>query len=122
MVFLVETLFLVSDPDLVLTARLVPVMTLAADTGLGELVENHLRLPGYLGADAEAKTTALVAGMDAGADCIDDMGILRHGGRHKLFTGAYAPSKRGRSFGPSVSATPSRAPGTATPGSARSTR
>ncbi|WP_299170046.1 transposase, partial [uncultured Arthrobacter sp.] len=41
------------------------------------------------------KVTALVAGMVAGADCIDDMGVLRHGGTGKLFTGTYAPSTLG---------------------------
>jgi hypothetical protein len=33
------------------------------------------------------KATAVVAGMLAGADSIDDLGVLRHGGMAKLFTG-----------------------------------
>ena len=33
--------------------------------------------------------------MVAGADSIDDMALLRHGGMKKLFTGAYAPSTLG---------------------------
>jgi hypothetical protein len=47
------------------------------------------------------KVTALVAGMVAGADSIDDMALLRHGGMRKLFAGTYAPSTLGsflRSF------------------------
>ena len=39
--------------------------------------------------------------MVAGADSIDDMAVLRHGGMRKLFTSVYAPSTLGsflRSF------------------------
>jgi len=42
-----------------------------------------------------------VAGMVAGADSIDDMALLRHGGMKKIFTAIYAPSTLGsflRSF------------------------
>src|SRR5206468_4253374 len=38
---------------------------------------------------------ALVAGMVAGADSIDDMTLLRHGGMDRLFTGVRAPSTLG---------------------------
>lgn len=58
-------------------------------------------MPGYFGANAGFKVTALVAGMLAGADSIDDMALLRHGGMKKLFVGTYAPSTLGsflRSF------------------------
>jgi hypothetical protein len=41
------------------------------------------------------KALALVAGMVAGADCIDDMDLLRHGGMGRLFTGVRAPSTLG---------------------------
>ena len=44
---------------------------------------------------------ALVAGMVAGADSIDDMDLLRHGGMDRLFAGIRAPSTLGtflRSF------------------------
>ncbi|MEC5180326.1 hypothetical protein RCH07_001675, partial [Arthrobacter sp. CG_A4] len=78
------------DPNLVSAAGLVPVMGLAGKTGLGELVDEHLKLPDYFGANAGLKVTALVAGMVAGADSIDDMGLLRHGGMGKLFKGTYA--------------------------------
>ncbi|WP_427136320.1 IS1380 family transposase [Pseudarthrobacter sp. S9] len=83
------------DPNLVSAAGLVPVMGLAGKTGLGELVDEHLKLPDYFGANAGLKITALVAGMVAGADSIDDMGLLRHGGMGKLFKGTYAPSTLG---------------------------
>ncbi len=38
---------------------------------------------------------ALVTGMLAGADSIDDMNVLRHGGMGRLFDGTYAPSTLG---------------------------
>ncbi len=47
------------------------------------------------------KATAVVAGMLAGADSIDDLDVLRHGGMAKAFTGVRAPSTLGtflRSF------------------------
>ena len=83
------------DTNLVSSAGLVPAMALAVKTGLGELADQWLTLPGYFGANAGLKVTALVAGMVAGADSIDDMALLRHGGMKKLFAGAYAPSTLG---------------------------
>lgn len=50
---------------------------------------------------------ALVAGMLAGADSIDDMNVLRHGGMGRLFDRTYAPSTLGsflREFGSATSA------------------
>lgn len=83
------------DTNLVSAAGLIPAMALAVKTGLGDLADEHLHLPGYFGANAGLKVTALVAGMVAGADSIDDMALLRHGGMKKLFAGAYAPSTLG---------------------------
>ncbi|KQV06460.1 IS1380 family transposase [Leifsonia sp. Root112D2] len=83
------------ETNLVSAAGLVPAMALAANTGLGDLANKHLGLPGYFGANAGLKVTALVAGMLAGADSIDDMAILRHGGMKKVFVGTYAPSTLG---------------------------
>jgi hypothetical protein len=89
------------DTNIVSAAGLVPAMALAVKTGLSELADEHLSVPGYFGANAGLKVTALVAGMLAGADSIDNMALLRHGGMKKLFAGAYAPSTLGsflRSF------------------------
>lgn len=89
------------DANLVSAAGLVPAMALAVRTGLGDLADAWLTLPGHFGANAGLKVTALVAGMLAGADSIDDMALLRHGGMRKLFAGTYAPSTLGsflRSF------------------------
>ena len=89
------------DPNLVSAAGLVPVLALARSAGLGELTQQHLTVPTDKGANAGLKVTSLVAGMVAGADSIDDMALLRHGGMGRVFAGAYAPSTLGsflRSF------------------------
>jgi hypothetical protein len=89
------------DPNLVSAAGLVPVLKLAERAGLQRLAEQHLSVPTDKGANAGSKVVSLVAGMVAGADSIDDMGVLRHGGMGRIFTRAYAPSTLGsflRSF------------------------
>ena len=89
------------DPNLVSSAGLVPVLALARTAGLQELAQTHLSVPTDKGANAGLKVTSLVAGMVAGADSIDDMALLRHGGMGKVFANAYAPSTLGsflRSF------------------------
>jgi hypothetical protein len=89
------------DPNLVSSAGLVPVLALARSAGLHELAQQHLSVPTDKGANAGLKVASLVAGMVAGADSIDDMALLRHGGMGRVFTNAYAPSTLGsflRSF------------------------
>ena len=83
------------DPNLVSAAGLVPTMRLAQAAGLQDLGDAHLSVPTDKGANAGAKVTSLVAGMVAGADSIDDMALLRHGGMKKLFSSIYAPSTLG---------------------------
>jgi len=89
------------DPGLVSAGGLVPVLALAERVGLRVLAEEYLTVPTDKGAHAGSKVVALVAGMAAGADSIEDMDLLRHGGMARLFTGIYAPSTLGsflRSF------------------------
>ena len=83
------------DPNLVSCAGLAPVVALAERCGLAELVANRLTLPATGGGNAFLKIPALVAGMVAGADSIDDMDLLRHGGVDRLFDGVRAPSTLG---------------------------
>jgi hypothetical protein len=83
------------DPNLVSHGGLAPVMALAELAGLPELLAEHVRPGGGCGANAPLKVGCLVAGMAAGADSIDDMGLLRHGAMDVLFTGARAPSTLG---------------------------
>jgi hypothetical protein len=83
------------DPGLVSAAGLVPVLALGQRAGLGELAGTHLSVPGGPGCAAGAKVSALVAGMVAGADSIEDMDLLRHGAMNRLFAGVRAPSTLG---------------------------
>ena len=83
------------DPNLVSSAGLLPVFALAEAVGLRGLVDGHLTVPTDKGANAGLKVSSLVAGMVTGADSIDDMALLRHGGMNKLFASAYAPSTLG---------------------------
>jgi hypothetical protein len=83
------------DPNLVSRAGLVPVMALAQRAGLGELVDEHVRLGRPCGVNPHVKVPSLVAGMIAGADSIDDMGLLRHGAMPAVFGGVRAPSTLG---------------------------
>ena len=70
-------------------------MALAQRAALADLVAEHLSLKALGGVNAHLKVPALVAGMVAGADSIDDMDVLRHGGMGRLFTGVRAPSTLG---------------------------
>ncbi len=83
------------DPNLVSCAGLAPVVALAQRCGLAELVATKLTLSARGGANAHLKVPGLVAGMVAGADSIDDMDLLRHGGMDRLFGGVRAPSTMG---------------------------
>src|SRR3954470_14613277 len=83
------------EPNLVSAAGLVPVMALAGKARLRELADERLNVPTDKGANPGLKLSSLVAGMVAGADSIEDMGLLRHGGMGSVFTGAYAPSTLG---------------------------
>jgi hypothetical protein len=83
------------DPNLVSSAGVVPVLALADLAGLRRLAGEHLSVPGDKGANAGLKVASLVAGMVAGADSIDDMALLRHGGMGRVFERGYAPSTLG---------------------------
>lgn len=83
------------DPSLVACAGLVPVMRLAQDAGLHELVGRAVRLPGSVGSNPAGKVAAIVAGMAAGPDSIDGLDVVRHGGMSTLFGDVYAPSTLG---------------------------
>jgi hypothetical protein len=82
------------EPNLVGSAGLVPALALAERAGLSRLTDEWLSVPGSAGT-AGAKVTTLVAGMLAGADSIDDLDVLRHGGMAYLFGGVRAPSTVG---------------------------
>lgn len=87
------------DENLVSLAGLVPVMRLAEQTGLPETLAEKVSINAPRIASGAArpapKLATLIAGMCAGADSIDDVGVLRSGGMKTLFEGVYAPSTVG---------------------------
>jgi hypothetical protein len=92
------------DDNLVGYGGLEPVVRLAERCGLAELARRHLRIMGAAnsgGAFPAAKVLSVVAAMAAGANCIEGLDRLRHGGMGLLFDGVRAPSTAGtflRSF------------------------
>src|SRR6185295_16392917 len=87
------------DDHLVSCAGLVPVMALAERTGLSEVLTQmvYIAAPRIKSGSANPapKLVTLIAGMCAGADCIDDVDVLRSGGMKTLFDAVYAPSTIG---------------------------
>ena len=89
------------DPNLVSCAGLAPVLRLAERAELQRLVSQHVHLGRPGGVNPHLKVPAVIAGMVAGADSIEDVDLLRHGAMRRLFTGIRAPSTLGtflRSF------------------------
>ena len=88
------------DGNLVSCAGLVPVMALAEQAGLSELVAGKVAFTATMvasaGANPAGKLTAIVAGMAGGADSIDDLNIIRAGGMPRLFDHVYAPATLGQ--------------------------
>jgi len=85
------------DANLVSAAGLVPALRLAESAGLYD----QLEVLGVSSPHAVAKASSVIGGMLAGADSIDDLDLLRHGGMGRLFGGVRAPSTLGtflRSF------------------------
>ncbi len=72
-----------------------PVLALAERCGLHRLVGETVTVSGPAAANPAVKVPALIAGMVADADSIDDMDVLRHGGMGRLFAGIRAPSTLG---------------------------
>jgi len=87
------------ERNLVSSAGLVPVLELAEQAGLSELIDTHVRLDSTRVASGAVnpvgKLTSIIAGMCTGADVIDDMNLLRAGGMPALFDQVYAPSTLG---------------------------
>ena len=90
---------LFDEHNLVSAAGLIPVLELAEQTGLSKLIGEHVDLPSTRVAsgavNAAGKLSAIIAGMICGADCIDDVNVLRAGGTPRVFDEVYAPSTLG---------------------------
>src|SRR3546814_1326573 len=67
-------------------------MLLAESAGLHDLLDAKLTVNSP---NATVKATSVIAGMLTGADSIDDLDVLRHGGMPRLFAGVRAPSTLG---------------------------
>ncbi len=88
------------DDNLVSFAGLVPVMALAERAGLSELIGERVRLRSTkvasAGVNPAGKLTSIIAGMATGADCIDDLEVIRAGGMKQIFGGVYAAATLGQ--------------------------
>ena len=91
---------LFDDEHLVSDAGLVPVMVLAEQAGLSELVAERVELGETrvvsAGVNPAGKLSSIIAGMAAGADSIDDLQVIRSGGMKRLFAEVYAPATLGQ--------------------------
>jgi len=88
------------DENLVSFAGLVPVMALAERAGLSELISAKVSIKETrvrsAAVNPAGKLSAIIAGMAAGADCIDDLDVVRSGGMSRLFGGVYACATLGQ--------------------------
>ena len=88
------------DEHLVSCTGLAPVMGLAERAGLSALIAGKVRLRmsrvASAGVNPAGKLTSIIAGMAAGADCIEDLDLIRSGGMPRLFGGVYAPATLGQ--------------------------
>ena len=87
------------EPNLVSAAGLVPVLELAEQTGLSELIGEHVDMPSTRvksgAVNPVGKLTSIIGAMACGADSIDDANVLRAGGTPRVFDEVYAPSTLG---------------------------
>jgi Transposase DDE domain group 1 len=87
------------EDNLVSHAGLVPVLGLAEQTRLPEIITEKVSIKTSRiksgAANPMPKLISVMAGMCSGADSIDDLEVLRAGGMPILFDGVYAPSTLG---------------------------
>jgi hypothetical protein len=87
------------EDNLVSYAGLVPVLALAEQTRLPEIIEEKvsIKAPRIKSGSANPvpKLLGVIAGMCSGADSIDDLEVLRAGGMPIVFNKVYAPSTLG---------------------------
>lgn len=67
------------DDNAVSDAGLLVAATLGQRLGLGQLLREHLTVPGSAGANADRKALTVVHSLLAGGDCIEDVNALRAG-------------------------------------------
>src|SRR3954467_15857185 len=90
------------EDNLVSDAGLVPLLGLAEQTGLAEIIAGKVSITTpriKCGPSNPApKLLTVIAGMCAGADRSADLDMLREGAMPMLFDGVYAPSTLGTLF------------------------
>ena len=88
------------DDNLVSFAGLAPMMALAERAGLSELIGERVRFRSTnvasAGVNPAGKLTSIIAGMAVGADCIEDLDVIRAGGMKQIFGGVYACATLGQ--------------------------
>jgi len=90
------------ETNVVSFAGLAPLLALAERAGLSTLIAERVRIDPAAtkvksaGTNPVGKLTSIIAGMAAGADCIDDLGVVRSGGARQLFVGVYAATTLGQ--------------------------
>jgi hypothetical protein len=88
------------DDALVSCAGLVPVLALAERAGLSELIGEQVSFKvtkvNSAGVNPVGELTSIIAGMAAGADCVEDLDVIRAGGMPRLFGEVYACSTLGQ--------------------------
>ena len=81
-------------------AGLVPVMGLAQKAGLSALIADKITLTSTrvksAAVNPPGKITSIVAGMAAGADSIEGLGVVRSGGMKQFFEQVYASATLGQ--------------------------
>jgi hypothetical protein len=76
-------------------------LALAEQAGLSELVAERVRIDSAAtkvesaGVNPAGKVSSIIAGMACGANCIDDLDVIRSGGMKRLFGGVYAATTLG---------------------------
>jgi hypothetical protein len=90
------------DANLVSYAGLAPLLALAERAALSQLISDRVRIDPAAtkvksaGANPVGKLTSVIAGMACGADCIDDLDVIRSGGVKRLFAGVFAATTLGQ--------------------------
>jgi hypothetical protein len=88
------------DDNLVSFGGLAPVMALAERAELSELIGERVRFRSTnvtsAGVNPAGKLTSIVAGMVAGAECIEGLDVIRTGGMKQVFGGVYAAATLGQ--------------------------
>jgi hypothetical protein len=87
------------EQNLIAAAGLIPVLALAEQAGLSELVDTHVRFADERvrsgTANPVGKITSILAGLLTGADYIDDLDVVRSGGMKRVFSAVYAAATLG---------------------------